>query len=483
MRQDPLHLTDFYKVDHRRQYPEGTQLIYSNLTARKSRMPGVNAVVVFGIQYFVQEYLIRLFTEEFFDRPVNLPVEYYRDRLNRALGKDAVSMDHIHELHKLGYLPLHIKALPEGTRCPIGVPILTVVNTDPRFFWLTNFLETLLCNVLWHPITSATIADQYRQVLDQYARETSDNPEFVNVQGHDFSMRGHTSIESAAASGAAHLLSFTGTDTIPALDFLDQYYHGEDSPFLGGSIPATEHSVMCAGGRDEKAVIRRLITEVYPKGPVSIVCDTWDYWKILLEVLPALKADIMQREGTLVVRPDSGDPVKILCGDPEAATQWERLGTIETLWHLFGGRMTSKGYKQLDPHIGVIYGDSITLDRCKDICRHLKERGFASTNVVFGIGSYTYQHVTRDTFSFAMKATFCVVDKKGYPIFKDPVTDTDRTKKSHKGLLHVTGDLQVEDNVSWTREYGGMLRTVFKDGCLRQTETVERIRGRLRREP
>lgn len=316
----PVLYKDFYKADHRRQYPEKTEFIYSNFTARISRVPGIESVVVFGVQYFVKDFLIRRFNDGFFKVPKDEAVRKYKRRMDTSLGAGAIPVEHIAALHDLGFLPIRIKALPEGTLCPINVPMLTISNTRPEFYWLTNFLETLLSNVLWHPITSATIAYEYRRRLAQAAELTSDIPEFVQWQGHDFSMRGQASFEASLASGAAHLLSFTGTDTIPAIDWLE-YFYGADSEkeLIGASVPATEHSVMCMGGKEtERATYRRLLTEVYPKGIVSIVSDTWDYWKTLTETIPSLKADIMAREGKFVVRPDSGDPVKILCGDPDA---------------------------------------------------------------------------------------------------------------------------------------------------------------------
>ncbi len=482
----PILLKDFYKTDHRRQYPEGTESVYSNFTARGSRIPGINSVVVFGVQYFVEEYLVRQFNEEFFDLPKDEVISKYKRRMDTSLGPNAVSVAHLEDLHDLGFLPIEVKALPEGTLCPIRIPMLTIQNTKPEFFWLTNFLETLASCVLWHPMTSATVAYQYRKILDGYAKETSDIPEFVQWQGHDFSFRGQTSVESAMASGAGHLLSFTGTDTIPAIDFLEEYYFANaEKELIGGSVSATEHSVMCLGSKEsEKQTFDRLITQVYPAGIVSIVSDTWDYWKVLSETVPSLKTEIMARNGKVVIRPDSGDPVKILIGDPEAPEgSIQHKGTVQHLWDVFGGTVNSKGYKQLDSHIGVIYGDSITLERCEQICAGLKAKGFASTNPVFGIGSYTYQYVTRDTFGFAMKATHGIVNGESIDIFKDPITDNG-VKKSAKGLLAVrrdeSGNLYLQEQVSDIIEQNSnLLDTVFLDGESGVTQTLGEIRTNL----
>lgn len=478
---NPIFYKDVYKADHRRQYPEKTQLIYSNFTPRISRVDGIDSVVVFGIQFFVKEFLINRFNEEFFNKPKVQILKDYKRRIDGILGLNSVGTDHIEALHDLGFLPLVIKALPEGTICPLRVPVLTIYNTLPEFYWLTNFLETLLSNSLWHPITTATIAYAYRKVLDSYAKETSDQPEFVNWQGHDFSMRGQSSLDSSMIGSMGHLLSFAGTDTIPAIEMLEKYYNADcEKELIGGSVPATEHSVMCMGGKEtEKETYQRLLTKVYPSGVVSIVSDTWDYWFTLDSTIRELSPQIMARDGKFVVRPDSGDPVKIICGDPESGDERARKGTVEILWEIFGGIINFKGYRELESHIGCIYGDSITMDRCQEICKQLKAKGFSSTNCVFGIGSYTYQYVTRDTFGFAMKSTYGVIDGKPVEIFKDPLTDGG-VKKSAKGLLRVNEDLSLSECVTWEEEEAGRLQTVFSNGKLVRDESFSKIRARLR---
>jgi nicotinamide phosphoribosyltransferase len=477
----PTVYKDFYKTDHRPQYPLNTWRVYSNLTPRESRIPGINQIVVFGIQYFVKEYLIRAYNERFFSLPKEEAVRRYKRRLDHSLGKDTVSMKHIEELHDLGYLPLHIKALPEGSLSPLRVPVLTITNTDKRFFWLTNDQETILSTTLWGMMTSATIAYEYRTILEQYGKSTSDQDWFIDWQAHDFSMRGMFGCEAACMSGAAHLISFTGTDTIPAIDFLEHYYGADcEKEMIGGSVPATEHSVMCMGGEEtEVETYRRLLVDVYPKGIVSIVSDTWDFWKVLTEEIPKLKDIIMKRDGKLVIRPDSGDPIKILCGDPNSDDPAVVKGAVEVLWDLFGGEINSKGYKQLDPHIGLIYGDSITIDRCRTICRRLKQKGFSTTNVVYGVGSYTYQHVTRDTFGFAVKSTYGVIDGKPVDIFKKPKTDNG-IKNSAKGLLMVDDKFNLVQCCTPEQENSGMLQTVFLNGKLENETTLAQIRSRLK---
>ena len=504
-----LLLCDYYKVEHHRMYNPGCTLIYSNLTPRKSRISGINSVVVFGIQHFVKKYLIEHFNKNFFNKPLKEVLEEYGFAVN-------TETTHIEALHKLGYLPIEVKALEEGSLCPIGVPVLTIKNTHPDFFWVTNYLETLLSTCLWQAITSATIAYEYKKLLTKYALETTGDAGFVLYQGHDFSMRGMSSVESSIYSGMAHLTSFLGTDVIPAIYELKEYY-GAEIP-AGGSVPATEHSIMCLGQKEsEIETFKRLLT-LYPTGILSVVSDTWDLWKVLTEYLPAIKSEVLARDGKLVIRPDSGDPVDIICGhlkgnEEESYQEYKdkickmreergivlsmdkiapEKGVIELLWDIFGGTYVTgndgKQYKQLDSHVGAIYGDSITLDRAKQICERLKSKGFASTNVVLGIGSYTYQYNTRDTFGFAMKATYGEVNGTGREIFKDPVTD-DGTKRSKKGLLCVVDNsdlidvpykISVIDQCTWEEEQAGLLETVFKDGKLVKTTTLEEIRNRLK---
>ena len=414
MYNNPLTAIDFYKTDHRRQYPEGTTEVYSNFTPRSSRLANViqdtfdNKVVFFGLQYFIKDFLINAWNEEFFNKPKDVVVNQYKHRMDTSLGEGAISTEHIAALHELGYLPLKIKALPEGAKVPIGVPVLTVVNTHSDFFWLTNYIETVISSYLWHPTTSATTAFEYNKLMTEYAKKTGAALEFIPFQVHDFSFRGMSSLQAAMISGAAHLTSFYGTDTVPAIDLMEDIY-GADAKkeMIGCSVPATEHSVMCMGMESgELETFKNLINNLYPQGIVSIVSDTWDFWKVITEYMVILKDDILKRQGKVVIRPDSGDPVKIIAGDPDAPKDTpEYKGAIECLWDIFGGTSTRKGYKMLDEHIGVIYGDSISLERAHDILKAMEKKGFASGNIVFGVGSYTYQYVTRDSFGFAMKAT------------------------------------------------------------------------------
>ena len=483
---NPALAIDFYKADHRRQYPTGTTEVYSNLTPRSDhhafKSPGYpGGVVVFGLQALIDWFFVDYWERNFFHLPHDKAVLPFKRRMDSSLGAGAVPVDHIEELWRLGHLPLHIKGLDEGSICPMKVPLLTIRNTHPDFGWLTNSVETMLSAELWHPITSATTALQFRRTFEHFADLTGTPREVVQFQGHDFSFRGMEGLFAAMPSGAGHLLSFAGTDTVPAIDWLEYYYGATGQ--IGGSVPATEHSVMCMGGvESEAATFERLITDLYPSGFVSIVSDTWDFWSVVTDLLPSLKGKIMARDGRVVIRPDSGDPVAILCGDPAAPEgSPEYRGLIACLWDIFGGTTTFTGHRQLDSHIGTIYGDSINLQRQEQILARLAAAGFASGNVVFGVGSFSYQYVTRDTFGIAMKATSGVVNGVRQELFKEPKTDSG-TKKSARGLLRVDkvdGTYVLREQVSEEEEAGGELKTRFLNGKQVGLTALEEIRARV----
>ena len=489
---NPLMSIDFYKADHRRQYPEGTQYVYSNFTPRSARLANVldgfdDRVVFLGLQAYIKRVLLGQWQTEFFDKPKEEVIRKYKRRMDTSLGEGAVPMDHIEALHDLGYLPLKIKALNEGSRVNIKVPMFTVVNTIPECFWLTNYIETSISAEVWKPCTTATLAYEYKRLLTQYAVKTGAPMDTVAIQAHDFSFRGMSGAEDAALSGLGHLTSFIGTDAVAAIDYAEDYYNATE--VVGVSVPATEHSVMCMGTKDSEIdTFKRLINELYPTGIVSIVSDTWDFWKVITEFVVELKDDILNRKpnaiglAKTVFRPDSGDPVKVICGDPEAPKGTpEYKGAVECLWETFGGTETAEGYKLLNERVGLIYGDSITLERAKAILTQLEAKGFASTNIVFGIGSYTYQYLTRDTFGFAMKATWGQVNGESRAIFKDPITDKGE-KKSAAGLLRIeetNQGFELFDRQTVEQEAQGALKEVFVDGKLVKEITFEDIRKQL----
>lgn len=431
---NPLFLIDFYKVGHVSQYPEDTTQVWSNWTPRSSRVDAPEGVTFFGLQYFIKEILINQWSANFFSVPLKDILKEYREVIAATLGVTNPKTDHIEKLHELGYLPLDIYAIPEGFSTPITVPQFVITNTVPEMFWLPNYFETILSNIVWKASTSATTALRYRRIFKRYAVEFGETDfSFIDWMGHDFSFRGMSGREDAILSGMGHLLSFSGTDTIPAILAARKYYH---APYTcGGSVPATEHSVMCAGEKDyEFDTFKRLITDIYPTGIVSIVSDTWDLWQVLTEYMPKLKTAILAREGKVVIRPDSGDPVNILCGDPKAASMQRQFwgpsdyGVLRILADTFG---TDGGHIN---KVGAIYGDSITVERAEAIMRRtVRELKLSPYNVVLGIGSFTYEFVTRDTYGFAMKATAVRRNGQVINIFKKPVTD-DGGKNSLVGI-------------------------------------------------
>ena len=594
-------LSDGYKLGHNKQYPKNTTLVFSNFTPRSDKYANPQlqnkGVVVFGVQLMLQQ-LHEHFEKNFFKTKERQEFEILhptgfqeasaqhelfkikesvinpiKRELDMYLGTD-YDVSHFEALWDLGYLPIEVRALDEGSICPIRTPMLTIHNTIPKFFWITNYLETIISNLLWKPMTSATIAKGYRDLLNAWALKTTGTIEGVEWQAHDLSMRGLDSIDAVVSSGLGHLTSFNGTDSLPAI-WGARHYYGETG-FVAGSVPATEHSIMCAGSKEDELGTFKRLMKTYPTGILSVVSDTWDLWNVITNILPQLKEQILTREGKLVIRPDSGDPVDIICGTgtkykelkhfPEGEVlpeyfadslleevredtphgecgvseheniyivrgklykakihniswdrydkqyyyidMWEKAkitieelpwkpsdkGVIELLWDIFGGTTNSQGYKVLNPHIGAIYGDSITLERANEICRRLEAKGFASTNVVLGIGSFTYQYNTRDTFGFAMKATYVerevdsvdtagmteIKEIIGYPIFKDPITD-DGLKKSAVGLLRVVekdGELVVEQNCTWEQVESeeNMLKPLFLDGKVLNVKTFAEIR-------
>jgi nicotinamide phosphoribosyltransferase len=488
---NPLLKTDFYKTGHWQQYPEGTEYVYSNFTPRSMKHFGKtkvqNKIVWFGLQAILKQLNDDWYVN-FFSKRKDEVIDEYVQVLKDSLGLTEVETKHIEALHDLNYLPIKIKALPEGWWVNVGVPVFTITNTLPEFYWLVNFLETSLSADLWKLSTSATIAANYKEVLTEWAEKTGD-ANFVPLQGHDFSFRGMSSTHDAGMTGMGHLLSFMGTDTIPAIMNAKKYYNAKGP--VGLSVPATEHAVMCANGKEtEVETFRRLITEIYPTGIVSIVSDTWNLFDVLTKYTVELKDEILNRKpnalglAKVVFRPDSGDPVDIICGTLfEMAVEPEEKGAIECLWDVFGGTINEKGYKVLNERVGLIYGDSITLERADEICRRLEAKGFASTNVVFGIGSYTYNYVTRDSCGFAMKATSVVVKGERRAIFKDPKTDSG-TKKSAKGLLYVDdimngGKLIYDVSEALEAWRYNNLSTVYEDGELIFETTFNEVQANV----
>lgn len=495
---NPLLCTDGYKLSHHLMYPENTKLVFSNFTPRNTKyMPKqAKEIVVFGIQYTVK-YIDDLFKENFFKRDKKEVCDELQSYLNSYLGTN-YNISHFEALYDLGYLPIEIKALKEGTIIEEKIPILTIHNTLPEFYWVTNFLETLISTTLWKPLHSASMSYAYNKIVKKYALETDgDNLGALDFQCHDFSMRGMQSLESSVSSALGFMIGSKGSDTLPVLQAAKYYYNEDNVAF---SVPASEHAVMTAYGKENEIDSFSRILDLFPTGIVSMVSDQFDLWKVLTEYLPQLKNKIMSRNGKAVFRPDSGNPVDIICGTHKLALNKEEFfngkddeyyqtlpkekGIIQLLWDVFGGIINEQGYKVLDSHVGCIYGDSITLDRAEEILEKLKAKGFASTNIVFGVGSYSMGYATRDNQGCAVKATYVEVNGEGREIFKDPITD-DGTKKSAKGLLTVVNQnnkLILKDSCSWEEIYSdkNQLKTVYLNGKVLTNVTLTEIRQNIK---
>lgn len=486
---NPLFHIDFYKVGHVAQYPKDTTQVWSNWTPRSTRVVGQTDVTFFGLQYLIKQVFQEEWEREFFQRRRIAVLNEYREVIHATLGIENPFVEHIDALHRMGHLPIKIYALPEGVSVPLNCPMAVITNTASSMFWLPNYLETVLSNILWKPCTSATTARRFRKLFIKYAAAAGEKDfSFIDWMGHDFSFRGMSGREDAILSGMGHLLSFSGTDTIPAILAARQYYGAELG--CGGSVPATEHSVMCAGGQDgEYETFKRLLTEVYPSGIVSIVSDTWNLWTVLGDYIPSLKEIILHRQGKLVIRPDSGDPVNIICGDRQARRgSPENLGALRMLASALGVARWGDIGLPLINNAGLIYGDGISVERATDILeRTVFELGLSPYNLVFGIGSYTYEYVTRDTYNFAMKATAVRRGEVVHDIFKKPVTDNSG-KASHKGIPVVYKTFGYDAQPTYECPQGlkpealdnCAFDLVFENGMLYKEHTFKEIRERVR---
>lgn len=478
-----LLLSDTYKQTHDRMYPKGLTKLVSYWVPRKSMFKEQDTMVFFGLQGFIKEYLIDYFDKNFFQLTEQEVTEVYTKYMNVQLGSGNYDVEKVINLHRLGYLPLAIRALPEGTSVNMGIPCIELTNTHKDFAWLVQWVECILQAELWRPCTHATVGKMYRQVAEKWYNKTVDGVP-ASMACSDFGMRGMSCLEDSVRTSAAWLLSFDKTSTIPALAYLDQTYAADvANNNIGIGAVSTEHSVMGANfavDGDEITFVKRLLTELYPDTSFSMVSDTYDYWNMIDNILPACRDEILAHNGKMLVRPDSGDIVDI------------SVRTVEKLWDTFGGTLNSKGYKVLNPHIGVIYGDGCTLQNVDTIWRELEARGFAANCINFGVGAFCFTATfendkmivqTRDTFGIAMKASYGVINDKPILIYKDPKTDTNNLKKSHKGCCRVyeeNGKLVCKDTyIKLVDDEDTLLKPVFVDGKLIKEETFTDIRNRM----
>lgn len=481
-------LSDTYKQCHRRIYPKGLTKLVSYWTPRRSMFADPDdEMIFFGLQGFIKEYLIGYFNKNFFERPAAEVEESYRRYMDIQIGAGNYDLESVMELHELGFLPIKLSALPEGTKVPMGIPCIQLTNTDSRFAWVTQWVECLLQASLWKPCCHATVGWKYHKLAEKYYKETVDDSVSPFDAMADFGMRGMSCMDEAIHASAAWLLSFNKTSTIPAIPYIEQMYLTDClAAGIGRGAVSTEHS--CQGANfavdgDEITFIKRMLTELYPNTSFSMVSDTYDYWNLVNNLLPQCKKEIMEHNGKMLIRPDSGDIVKI------------SVATVQKLWEIFGGTTNEKGYKVLDPHIGIIYGDGCQLTTVETIWEQLKELGFAANCITFGVGAFCFAAtieengkmiaLTRDTYGIAMKATLGVVEKDGeeqrFFIYKDPKTDTSHMKKSHRGYCNVVesgGKLHCLDCLYHEPEET-LLQPVFCDGKLLKDEDFVTIRNRI----
>jgi nicotinamide phosphoribosyltransferase len=549
-----LYLTDGYKVGHKKMLAPGTTKLYGTWIPRsiKHAPEGVTKIVSFG-QQLVWKWLHDEFEENFFsDRTDYALFEIEHDAIKQKALQFVKDMSlylgmeydgkHFEELWNLGYLPIKVKALPEGIETGTNIPHMTFVNTVDGFAWLALYLETIVSSLAWKPSTAATIARLYRKQAVEWVSKTDPaNIGLVDFMCHDFSARGLDPM-SQYLIGLGHATSFKGSDTLPVIPASRYFYGVKEDEMPIFSVNASEHSVSTTKifTVGEKQMLLDWL-KIFPQGMLSWVIDTFSTWDAI-KYAAECKDEIMARDGKLVFRPDSGDPVDIICGTDKIVQkksqmnyldewlcledgkryhdagsshnhrheEWiiestdikpSRKGVIELLWDIFGGTINEQGFKVLDPHIGAIYGDSITPERQIQIYERLAAKGFAATNIVLGVGSFTYQYNTRDTLGFAAKGAWFEVEenvefislmsedepfifsaKTSYNIYKDPITD-DGTKKSLKGKVAVlqkdNGEYFTIQECNDEDENSGVLQVIYEDGKFFNLTTLEEVRAKL----
>ena len=522
---NPALACDYYKIGHLFMQPPKMKMVYSTWTARSYRHhPDCPKTVVFGYQYTLAK-LVQFFSDNFFSVDLEELKYWFNEAISCSFNPRYADFSKFEALWHHGHLPISVYGVPEGTLLPAGIPDHVIFNTNERFAWLPQFLEDLWSSMNWLPSTSATTAYYRKKLIQPYAEKTSDVFNLASHMCGDFSLRGHTSLEAGLISGAGHLLSFDRTATIGSNVLLSWYYDapltvkrvsalGAEGGPPGMGAPSLEHSVveqgiawfkhrLAAGDLPEymrpyvtkvimdgtwelnliaeMCFILYLIKEVQPTGLMTYVSDTYDYWGVVTKILPVIKDAILERYGCFSVRPDSGDPVQIICGDKEHNV----LGTLEWLEKIFGTSLNTKGYKVLPPQIRMIYGDAITTEITTKVCDWCEDNHFSIENLSFGIGAYTYQYVTRDTRGYAIKATDCIHEDFGeMPIFKAPKTSPE--KRSPRGCVAVLRDskgnytmrdgLTLEASLKYT---GNIMVCKMEDGQIKHHETFETIRRRL----
>ncbi|MEL0621151.1 nicotinate phosphoribosyltransferase [Psychrobacter proteolyticus] len=452
--------SDSYKTSHWVQYPSGSEYLSSYIEARK----GDYDVVFFGLQAFIKEYLSTPITHQDIDEAEKV-IQAHGLTFNRA------GWEHLIEKHD-GYLPLRIQAVPEGSIVPVSNVVCQVINTDPEFYWLPSYIETALLRAIWYPSTVASVSHYCKDIIRQALEKSADNTESLPFRLHDFGARGASSQETVALGSLAHLVNFAGTDSMTALIAASRWYQmSDDMPAF--SIPAAEHSTMTAWGRDgETAAFHNMIEQFGGKDKAfSVVSDSYDLWNAIDNIWgDALKDEVKNMGGTLVIRPDSGEPTKVV------------REALERLAVKFGTTVNSKGYKVLPDYVRIIQGDGISSQSLSKIIDVVIKAGFSIENVTFGMGGGLLQQVNRDTMSWAMKSSAISIDGTWKDIYKDPVTS--RSKRSKKGRLALvkddSGQLTTVKENEISDPTDNLLRDVYVDGKLLIEDSLTTIRERAR---
>ncbi|HKD14991.1 MAG TPA: nicotinate phosphoribosyltransferase [Candidatus Angelobacter sp.] len=454
LRRNLVLQTDSYKFTHWKQYPPGTQFVYSYLESRGGMF---EQTLFFGLQYYLLEYLNgQVVTEQ--------DVYEAREFVDRHIGPGVFNFDGwMHIVRKLGgRLPVVIRAVAEGTLVDVQNVLMTIENTDPQCYWLPNYLETLLLKV-WYPITVGTLSNAIRKIF-LAALERSGDPSLIDFKLHDFGYRGVSSEETAGIGAAAHLINFKGTDTVAGIRFLQQYYHSTDME--GFSIPAAEHSTIIAWGRDnELRAYDNMLTQ-FPTGLVAVVSDSYNVYEACEKLWGEMLHDkVLQRDGVLVVRPDSGYPRDVV------------LRVLEILAKKFGYQSNAKGYRVLNPKVRVIQGDGVNYWTIQDTLTAMMRAGWSADNISFGMGGALLQQLNRDTQKFAFKTSAVTINGEDHPVYKDPVEGHEKvSKRGRMALRRMSGRWSTQIVTNKHEDPRDLLRTVFKDGEVLVTQTVAEIR-------
>ena len=446
--------SDSYKYSQFNQYPENTTGIYSYIESRG----GIHSsTVFFGLQAFIKEYLLTPININMIDEAEAI-ITAHGEPFNRA-GWMYILMEHD------GYLPVRIKAVPEGTIVPVKNVLATIENTDPNCYWLTSFLETALLRAIWYPTTVATNSYENKKLILKYLEETGD-PTTIDFKLHDFGARGVSSLESAGIGGAAHLVNFMGTDTVESLLFARRYYNAD---IAGFSVPAMEHSTVTSWGREHEVDSYRNMVKKNgkPGGIVSAVSDSYDIFKACELWGTELKQDVLDSGATLVVRPDSGDPAVIV------------KQCLQILDKYFGHTVNDKGFKVLN-NVRVLQGDGINHASIRSILYTITLAGYSADNVVFGQGGALLQMVNRDDQKFAMKASAALINGVWVDVYKDPITDQGKRSKRGRLKLIKNGDeyTTVTNHDNMFDSLQDELVTVFENGILVTEYTFDEVRTR-----